>query len=121
VEFTEWDTRLAAYAVIVDDQRRLLLIWYNGPRLCCANAPTAVSASDGSITARMKMRLRNHCQEDHQSWPAKGRYIRPTAEAGRRRMHACAADSHAVYSLRHQTQSPRLGLVDLDTGEINDF
>jgi len=26
-----------------------------------------------------------------------------------------------LYSLRHQTQSPRLGLVALETGEINDF
>jgi len=32
VDFTEWDTRLAAYAVVVDEQRRLLLTWYNGSR-----------------------------------------------------------------------------------------
>jgi len=32
VDFTEWDTRLAAYAVAVDERRRLLLTWYNGPR-----------------------------------------------------------------------------------------
>ena len=25
-----------------------------------------------SFTERMRTRLRNHCQEDHQSWPAKG-------------------------------------------------
>jgi 8-oxo-dGTP diphosphatase len=30
VHFTEYDTRLAAYAVVVDDQDRLLLTWYNG-------------------------------------------------------------------------------------------
>mgnify|MGYP002076050667 CR=1 FL=1 len=30
VDFTEWDTRLAAYAVIVDSQNRILLTWYNG-------------------------------------------------------------------------------------------
>jgi hypothetical protein len=104
--------------VIADDQRRLLLIWYNGPRPCCANAPTAVSASDGSITARMKG---NHCQEDHQSWPAKGRHNRHTAEASRhRRMDAYAADLGGLKSLRRQTQWARLGVVDLDTGEIKD-
>jgi 8-oxo-dGTP diphosphatase len=30
VHFTEYDTRLAAYAVIVDDAGRILLTWYNG-------------------------------------------------------------------------------------------
>jgi 8-oxo-dGTP diphosphatase len=30
VDFTEYDTRLAAYAVIVDDRERILLTWYNG-------------------------------------------------------------------------------------------
>jgi 8-oxo-dGTP diphosphatase len=29
VHFTEYDTRLAAYAVIVDDADRILLTWYN--------------------------------------------------------------------------------------------
>jgi hypothetical protein len=75
-----------------------------------------------SFTERMKARLRNHCQEDHQSWPAKGRHTRHTAEAAlHRRLSSYAADSDAVKSLHRQTQSPRLGLVDLDTGEINDF
>lgn len=30
VHFTEFDLRLAAYAVIVDDADRILLTWYNG-------------------------------------------------------------------------------------------
>ncbi|NEE01071.1 NUDIX hydrolase [Phytoactinopolyspora halotolerans] len=30
MHFTEYDTRLAAYAVIVDDADRMLLTWYNG-------------------------------------------------------------------------------------------
>jgi 8-oxo-dGTP diphosphatase len=30
VDFTDYDTRLAAYAVIVDDRERILLTWYNG-------------------------------------------------------------------------------------------
>jgi 8-oxo-dGTP diphosphatase len=32
VDFTDYDTRLAAYAVIVDDRERILLTWYNGKR-----------------------------------------------------------------------------------------
>lgn len=32
MDFTEWDTRVAAYAVVVDCQNRLLLTWYNGSR-----------------------------------------------------------------------------------------
>ena len=30
MDFTEYDTRLAAYALIVDDRERILLTWYNG-------------------------------------------------------------------------------------------
>ena len=30
VHFTEYDTRVAAYAVIVDEHERILLTWYNG-------------------------------------------------------------------------------------------
>jgi hypothetical protein len=70
----------------------------------------------------MRTRLLNHCQEDHQSWPAKGRYTRHIAEATRRRrVDACDGDVRALKSEPDQTQLPRLGLVDLDTGEINKF
>ncbi len=71
------------------------------------------------FTERMRTRLRSHCQEDHQSWPAKGRYSRHVGDASRRRrMDAYAADLRAVKSTDDQDQSPRLGLVDLETGEI---
>jgi hypothetical protein len=75
-----------------------------------------------SFTERMKARLRSHCQEDHQSWPAKSRHTRHTSETSRqRRTNIYAADTHAVKSPHRQIQSPRLGLVDLDTGEITDL
>jgi hypothetical protein len=75
-----------------------------------------------SFTERMKTRLGNHCQEDHQSWPARGRYTRHIAEASHhRRMDIYAADAQAAKSLNRQAHSPRLGLIDLDTGEINDL
>jgi hypothetical protein len=72
-----------------------------------------------SFTERMRTRLRNDCQEDHQSWPAKGRYTRHLAEANcRRRVDVCDADVRASGSIHDQTPLPRLGLVDLDTGEV---
>jgi hypothetical protein len=75
-----------------------------------------------SFAERMKTRLPNHCQENHQSWPAKGRHNRHTAEAScQQRMRAYAADLGASKSLHRHTQSPRLGFVDLDTGEIKDI
>jgi hypothetical protein len=75
-----------------------------------------------SFTERMKTRLRNHCQEDHQSWPAKGRHTRHIAEAScHRRMHAYAAELGGLKSLHRQTRLPRLGVVNLDTGENKDL
>jgi hypothetical protein len=72
------------------------------------------------FTERMKMRLQSHCQEDHQSWPAKGRHVRHAAEAARhQRLDIYAADAHAVKSLHREAQ--QLGLVDLATGEIRDL
>ena len=37
-----------------------------------------------ALTERMTSRLRSHCEDGHQAWPAKGRYTRHTAEASRR-------------------------------------
>jgi hypothetical protein len=103
-------------AVLADQRRRAGL------------APTSYALEEWhryglpSLAERMKMRLRSHCQEDHQSWPAKGRHTRHRAKASRHsRMHAYAADLGAVKSLHGHYQSPRLGVVDLDTGEIKDL
>jgi hypothetical protein len=76
-----------------------------------------------AFTERMKTRLRNHCEDGHQAWPAKGRHTRHTADTVRRtREEHYARD---VGSLRPaeawSRQRPRLGLVNLDTGEINDL
>jgi hypothetical protein len=76
-----------------------------------------------AFTERMKSRLGSHCEDGHQPWPAKGRHTRYTAETSRRtREEHYARD---VGSLRPTEATarrrPRLGLVDLDTGEINDL
>jgi len=66
---------------------------------------------------------RSHCEDGHQAWPAKGRHTRYTAEINRRTRE----EHHArdVGSLRpaeaEGRRRPRLRLVDLDTGEINDL
>jgi hypothetical protein len=51
--------------------------------------------------------------------PAKGRHTRHIGEASRRRrMDAYGADVRALKSTHDQDQSPWLGLVDLETGEV---
>jgi hypothetical protein len=73
------------------------------------------------FTERMRSRLRNHCEDGHQAWPAKGRYTRYMAEIRRRtREDNFAADIGAVRPTEARgRRRPQLGLVDLDTGEIN--
>ena len=74
-----------------------------------------------AFTERMKKRLKNHCEDGHQAWPAKGRYTRHAAEANRRaREDLFAADVGAVRPTEGRCRR-RLGLVDLDTGEIKDL
>jgi hypothetical protein len=76
-----------------------------------------------AFTERMKARLRNHCEDGHQPWPANGRYTRYTAETNRRaREDRYAADVGAATPADGmRPHRPRLGLVDLDTGEVNDL
>ena len=76
-----------------------------------------------AFTERMKARLRNHCEDGHQPWPANGRYTRYMAETSR-----CAREDHCAADIGAATQTdgmrqhrPRFGLVDLDTGEIDDL
>ena len=76
-----------------------------------------------AFTERMKARLRNHCEDGHQPWPANGRYTRYMAETSR-----CAREDHCPADIGAATQTdgmrqhrPRFGLVDLDTGETDDL
>jgi hypothetical protein len=72
---------------------------------------------------RMKSRLRSHCEDGHQAWPAKGRHTRHMAEINRRtREEHYAGDVGSMRATEAESRRrPRLGLVDLDTGEINDL
>ena len=81
-----------------------------------------------AFTDRIRNRLRAHCDDEHKTWPAKPRHNEHLAEASRqRRENAFAHDVDALPVNRrvHAQPSapagpPRLGLVDLDTGEIQD-
>ncbi len=82
-----------------------------------------------AFTDRMRNRLRAHCDDDHKGWPAKPRHSEHLAEAAtERRENAFAHDVDALPASRRRAEDqstrragpPRLGLVDLDTGEIQD-
>jgi hypothetical protein len=76
-----------------------------------------------AFTERIKSRLRNHCEDGHPPWPARGRYTRHMAEISRRtRKDRYAGDVGSVRPAEAEgRRRPRPGLVDLDTGEIKDL
>lgn len=82
-----------------------------------------------TFAERMRSRLRNHCEEGHQSWPGRGRHQRAISQDQRRkREDAFVADLDAPSPLRSGERTefpapPRLSiidgdLVDAETGEI---
>ena len=82
-----------------------------------------------AFTDRMRNCLRAHCDDDHKGWPATSRHSEHIAEtATERRENAFARDVDALPARRRRAEDqstrragpPRLGLVDLDTGEIQD-
>ena len=72
---------------------------------------------------RMRARIKDHCEEGHQRWPASSRYARHTSDpASRDRSNIYSSDLKTT--LRRGTDAirerPRLGVVNLETGEITD-
>ena len=72
---------------------------------------------------RLKAQLRGHCDGHHQPWPARARAARHTSESVRSDLQrAIQTDLDALEppeaKAAKPTGRPRLGLVDLDTGEI---
>ncbi|MGH3491722.1 MAG: hypothetical protein ACRDQ1_00620 [Sciscionella sp.] len=75
-----------------------------------------------AFAERMATRVRSHCEEGHQPWPAQPRHTRHTSKADvEARQHAYGADVQAAIGLARARDpgGPRLSLVDLDTGELN--
>lgn len=82
-----------------------------------------------AFSDRMRGRLRAHCDDDHKAWPAKPRHSEHQATAAtERRADSLVQDVDALLASQRRaddhatrrTGPPRLGLVDLDTGEIQD-
>jgi len=76
---------------------------------------------------RMRTRLKAHCEEEHVAWPGRSRHNQHLSprETERREDHY-AADADALPSRRRTAAKPtpsprRLGLVDLDSGEIREL
>ena len=72
---------------------------------------------------RLKTQIRSHCDTHHQPWPARARAQRQGSESARNdRGRAIQADLDAMQrpeaTAFTPTGRPRLGLVDLDAGEI---
>ena len=65
----------------------------------------------------MRERLRTHCEEGHQPWPAQGRHTRysdPANASQRARMYTDDVESIEKWP----GTRPRLLLVDTPTGEV---
>ncbi|MDN5893469.1 MAG: hypothetical protein L0H93_05535 [Nocardioides sp.] len=72
---------------------------------------------------RMRSRLKAHCEDDHVAWPGRSRHSQHTSERDtndREDLYVCDIDALTGRAPRQATTpaAPRLGLVDLETGEI---
>lgn len=77
-----------------------------------------------TFTDRMRVRLKDHCEEGHQLWPARGRYTReagPRATSDRHQSYRADVGVAAGSGRNGGTTthaSPELASVNLETGEI---
>ena len=70
---------------------------------------------------RTRTRTRGHCQDGHDTWPAKGRHARHTA-GGERRVREDNYDLDVAttpVTAPGRTSPPHLSVVDLVTGELH--
>ncbi|MBO1756479.1 hypothetical protein [Allobranchiibius sp. CTAmp26] len=79
-----------------------------------------------AFSDRMRSRLKDHCEEGHQVWPARSRYVRQLgAQSVGDRQRVYDADARTTArgqktdEITHQNSTRRVS-VDLDTGEISD-
>ena len=76
---------------------------------------------------RIRGRLRDHCNGDHQAWPARGRHARHVSDTEQRARHATMSrDMQATLTSGRTTDAeepdahPRLRVVDTVTGELTE-
>jgi len=66
---------------------------------------------------RMRARIHNHCDENHQPWPARARHTRHLSPRAAETRHV-AFNSDLRTAEPQPTVLPRLAVVNLDTGDI---
>lgn len=78
---------------------------------------------------RMRQRVKNHCEDGHQQWPAKGRHSRHLAGPATAQRETAYAQDTAAHerpaAARQEQSAPRLRVVDgatidTETGEVID-
>ena len=72
---------------------------------------------------RMRARIKDHCEEGHQRWPASSRYARHTSDlisCDRTHIYGLDLQSTIRHDINAARERPRLGVVNLETGEITD-
>jgi len=72
---------------------------------------------------RVRTRVKDHCEEGHQGWPARSRYARHISDqASRERRDVYGRDARTT--IRHPAGAspgrPRLEVVNLETGEVTE-
>ena len=85
-------------------------------------AATAPMTLDAATLERLRGRLKAHCEQDHQPWPARSRHVRHTGDGhAKRRRQAFDGDvQHLSPSEQITLTRPRLRLLNPDTGELLD-
>ncbi len=67
---------------------------------------------------RMRGRLKSHCEQDHQPWPARSRHARHTSDRPAQRRHDAFDGDVRQLSPSEPPTRPRLRLMNPDTGEL---
>lgn len=70
-----------------------------------------------SFHDRLRTRLRSHCDDSHQTWPAKGRHTRYRDSVDDRERRF-ADDLLSVHAATESSPQAQLALIDLTTGEV---
>ncbi|QLQ11735.1 MAG: hypothetical protein HZY75_05265 [Nocardioidaceae bacterium] len=75
---------------------------------------------------RIRSRLKAHCDDEHSPWPGRSRHAQHLSDTGvHSREQAYTGDIEALCNRTRTVPAPRpaprLGLVDLETGEVRDL
>ena len=70
-----------------------------------------------SLNDRLRSRIRSHCDDSHQPWPAKGRHTRYRDSVDDRERRF-ADDLLSVHAATESSPQAQLALIDLTTGEV---